>query len=338
VLRRADRNWEHIMTRSLRFAILAVAMSLVAATTAAAQTAGAPSWPAKPIKAFIPFGAGSATDIVPRAVFDLLAMELGQPIVIENRGGAGGTLGVGAVVRAEPDGYTILANSSAHAIAPWIVPNLPYDTAKDLAGVLMIGQNANVLIVSPTKGWHTVQDLVAFAKAKRGTINYGSAGVGTATQMSAERFRLSAGIEAVHIPYKGGAEALTDVLGGRIDFYFCPISTALPFIRDGRVLALAVSTPARASDLPNVPTTLEAGYPDSDTTIWYGVFMPAKTPRAIIEKFHAAGMRLLATPQMQEKLKQLAVDPMPLTPVEMDTFVAREIAANGKLIKAAGIQ
>ena len=338
MLRRADRNWEHIMTRSLRFAILAVAMSLVAATTAAAQTAGAPSWPAKPIKAFIPFGAGSATDIVPRAVFDLLAMELGQPIVIENRGGAGGTLGVGAVVRAEPDGYTILANSSAHAIAPWIVPNLPYDTAKDLAGVLMIGQNANVLIVSPTKGWHTVQDLVAFAKAKRGTINYGSAGVGTATQMSAERFRLSAGIEAVHIPYKGGAEALTDVLGGRIDFYFCPISTALPFIRDGRVLALAVSTPARASDLPNVPTTLEAGYPDSDTTIWYGVFMPAKTPRAIIEKFHAAGMRLLATPQMQEKLKQLAVDPMPLTPVEMDTFVAREIAANGKLIKAAGIQ
>ncbi len=338
MLRRADRNWEHIMTRSLRFAILAVAMSLVAATTAAAQTAGAPSWPAKPIKAFIPFGAGSATDIVPRAVFDLLAMELGQPIVIENRGGAGGTLGVGAVVRAEPDGYTILANSSAHAIAPWIVPNLPYDTAKDLAGVLMIGQNANVLIVSPTKGWHTVQDLVAFAKAKRGTINYGSAGVGTATQMSAEQFRLSAGIEAVHIPYKGGAEALTDVLGGRIDFYFCPISTALPFIRDGRVLALAVSTPARASDLPNVPTTLEAGYPDSDTTIWYGVFMPAKTPRAIIEKFHAAGMRLLATPQMQEKLKQLAVDPMPLTPVEMDTFVAREIAANGKLIKAAGIQ
>ncbi len=144
----------------------------------------------------------------------------------------------------------------------------------------MIGQNANVLIVSPAKGWKTVQDLVAFAKAKRGTINYGSAGVGTATHMSAERFRLSAGIEAVHIPYKGGAEALTDVLGGRIDFYFCPISTALPLIRDGRVLALVVSTPTRASDLPDVPTTLEAGYPDSDTTIWYGVFMPAKTPRA----------------------------------------------------------
>jgi len=323
------------MVRSLRFAIIAAAMSLGVAT-AAAQTS--PAWPTKPIKAFIPFGAGSATDVVPRAVFDLLAMELGQPIVIENRGGAGGTLGVGAVVRAEPDGYTILANSSAHTIAPWIVPNVPYDTARDLAGALMIGQNANVLIVSPSKGWRTVQDLVAFAKAKRGIINYGSAGVGTATHMSAERFRLSAGFEAVHIPYKGGAEALTDVLGGRIDFYFCPISTALPLIRDGRVLALVVSTPVRASDLPDVPTSIEAGYPDSDTTVWYGVFMPAKTPRAIVEKFHAAGMKLLATPQMREKLKQLAVDPMPLTPAEIDKRVAGEIVANGKLIKAAGIQ
>jgi len=142
----------------------------------------------------------------------------------------------------------------------------------------------------------------------------------------------------VHIPYKGGAEALTDVLGGRIDFYFCPISTALPLIRDGRVLALVVSTPVRASDLPDVPTSIEAGYPDSDTTVWYGVFMPAKTPRAIVEKFHAAGMKLLATPQMREKLKQLAVDPMPLTPAEIDKRVAGEIVANGKLIKAAGIQ
>jgi tripartite-type tricarboxylate transporter receptor subunit TctC len=321
------------MAPGLRLLFITAAVSLAAANGAAAQV-----WPTKPIKAYIPFAAGSATDIVPRAVFDLLAMELGQPIVIENRGGAGGTLGVGAVVRAEPDGYTILANSNAHTIAPWIVPNIPYDTGKDLAGALMIGQNSNVLIVSPSKGWKTVQDLVAFAKAKRGTLNYGSAGVGTATHMSAERFRLSAGIDAVHIPYKGGAEALTDVLGGRIDFYFCPISTALPFIRDGRVLALVVSTPTRATDLPDVPTSLEAGYPDSDMTIWYGIFMPARTPRAIVEKFHAAGMKLLATPQIQEKLRQLAIDPMPLTPAEMDKRVVDEIAANGKLIKAAGIQ
>jgi tripartite-type tricarboxylate transporter receptor subunit TctC len=242
------------------------------------------------------------------------------------------------VVRAEADGHTILANSSAHAIAPWIIPNIPYDTGKDLAGALMIGQNANVLIVLPSRGWKTVQDMVATAKAKPGSINYGSAGVGTATHISAEKFRLSAGFEATHIPYKGGAEALADVLGGRIDFYFCPISTALPLIQDGRVLALAVSTPTRASDLPMVPTTLDAGYANSDTVIWYAVFMPAKTPRDIVEKFHAAGVRLLATPAMQAKLKQLAVDPMPMTPAEMDRFVTNEIAANGKLFKAAGIQ
>src|SRR5882672_7469866 len=197
----------------------------------------AQAWPTKPIRAFVPFAAGSATDIVPRALFEPLGAALGQPVIIENRGGAGGTLGIGAVVRADADGHTILANSSAHTIAPWIVPNFPFDLAKDLSGAVMIGQNANVLIVSPAKGWKTAQDLVAAAKAKPGSINYGSAGVGTATHVAAEKFRLSAGFEAVHIPYKGGAEALADILAGRIDFYYCPISTALPFIEDKRVLA-----------------------------------------------------------------------------------------------------
>jgi tripartite-type tricarboxylate transporter receptor subunit TctC len=323
-----------------RIAIAAAVMSLAAvatAATAAAQPVAAPPWPTKPIRAFIPFGAGSATDVVPRAVFDLLAMELRQPIVIENRGGAGGSLGVGAVVRAEADGYTILANSSAHTVAPWIVPNLPYDIARDLAGVLMIGQSANVLIAPLSRGWKTVEDLVAAAKARRGAINYGSAGVGTGTHLAAEKFRLGAGFEAVHIPYKGGAEALTDVLGGRIDFYFCPISTALPLIRDGRVQALLVSTPTRMADLPDVPTSREAGLGDSNI-IWFGVFMPAKTPRAIVDKFHAAGMKVLASPQMREKLNQLGVEPMPMTSAEMDRLVADEIVANGTLIKAAGIQ
>jgi tripartite-type tricarboxylate transporter receptor subunit TctC len=316
---------------------LAMIAAFIGFATAAAAEPSA-TWPAKPIKAYIPFAAGSATDIVPRALFEPLAAELGQPIIVENRGGAGGTIGVGAVVRAAPDGYTILANSSAHAIAPSIVPNIPYDTARDLASVLMIGQNANVLIVSPAKGWSTAQDLVAAGKARPGSINYGSAGVGTATHISAERFRLSAGIEAVHVPYKGGDEALADVLGGRIDFYYCPISTALPFIRDGRVLALAVSTPKRASDLPDVPTSIEAGYRDSDMTIWYGVFMPAKTPREIVDKFHATATRILASPAMAQRLKQLALDPMPMTPSEMDRFVAAEIAANEQLFKAAGIR
>jgi tripartite-type tricarboxylate transporter receptor subunit TctC len=324
------------MPVNLRIAMVALAVGVC--TGAQAQTSPARTWPTKPLRAFIPFAAGSATDLVPRALFEPLATELGQPIVVENRGGAGGTIAGNAVVRAEPDGYTILATGSNATIAPWIVPNMPYDTAKELSSALMIGQNANVLIVSPAKGWKTAQDLVATAKAKPGSINYSSAGVGTATHLSAEKFRLSAGFEAVHIPYKGGAEALADVLGGRVDFYFCPISTALPFIADGRVVALAVSTAARASDLPNVPSTLEAGYVNSDLAIWYGVLMPAKTPRDIVDKFHTAGMKVLAMPAMRAKLKQLAVDPMPMTPSEMDKFVANEIAANGKLIKAAGIQ
>jgi tripartite-type tricarboxylate transporter receptor subunit TctC len=268
---------------------VAIAAALVCATATYETSRGenaAINWPTRPIRAIVPVGAGSATDIVPRAVFEQLSAELGQPIVVENRVGAGGTLGIGAVARANPDGYMIMVSSSAHAIAPWIIPNVPYDAAKDFAGALMIGQNANVIIVLPSRGWKTVQDFVAAAKARPGSINYGSAGVGSATHLSAEKFRLGAGFTAAHIPYKGGAEALADVLGGRIDFYFCPISTALPLIRDGRVAALAVSTPKRAAALPEVPTTIEAGYPNSDTTIWYGVFMPSRTCREILRRWH----------------------------------------------------
>jgi tripartite-type tricarboxylate transporter receptor subunit TctC len=204
--------------------------------------------------------------------------------------------------------------------------------------VIPFGKNANVLVVLPSKGWKTVQDLVAAAKRSPGSFNYGSAGVGTATHISAERFRLSAGFEATHIPYKGGPEALTDVLGGRIEFYYCPLSTAIPLVRDGRLLALAVSTPTRASALPDVPTSIEAGYPDSDYTIWYGVFMPAKTPPEVVARFHAAAARVLQAPKMQEKLAQLAVDPMPMTSAEFNKQVVDEIAANAQLVKAAGIK
>ena len=317
---------------------LACRVAIVALSLGFAAAAMAQTWPAKPIRAFIPFGAGSATDVIPRTVFDALAAELGQPIVVENRGGAGGTLGVGEVVRAEPDGYTILANSSAHAIAPFIVPNFPYDVAKDLSGALMIGQNANVMLVLPSRGWKTVQEFAAAAKAKPGSMNFGSAGVGTATHICGERLRLAAGFEATHVPYKGGPDALTDLLGGRIDFLFTPISTALPHIRDGRVIALMVSTPTRASDLPDVPTPRDLGFVDAETIVWYAVFMPAKTPRDIIEKFHAAATKVLATPALQAKLKKLAVDPMPMTPAEIDKFVVKELAANEKLIKAAGVK
>jgi tripartite-type tricarboxylate transporter receptor subunit TctC len=303
-----------------------------------AVAAQAENWPSRLIKATIPFGAGSAADVVPRLVFDRLAAELGQPIVIENRVGAGGTLGTAAVAKADPDGYSIVAHSSALTIAPSIFPNLAFDATKDLASVLMIGSSANVMIVPNSRPWKTVQDFIADAKAKPGSISFGSVGIGSAVHISSEKFRLAAGVEATHVPYRGGSEVIADILGARIDFYFCPLATALPLIREGQVRALLVSTPKRVADLPDVPTPLEAGLKNADSEIWFGVFMPSKTPRDIVEKFHAAGVKVLTEPAMQDSLKKLGVEALPMTPAEMDGLVKRETAANMELIKAAGIK
>ena len=251
----------------------------LAAFAAVSTAAFAESYPSKPIRAIIPFGAGSATDVIPRIVFDELSARLGQPIIVENRGGAGGTIGAAAVAKADPDGYTLLVHSSAHTITPAIYPNLSYDAGSDFFAVGAIGNVPNVLIIAPSKGLKTLAEFVAAAKAKPGSFNFASVGVGSAVHLSAERFRIAAGYEAQHIPFKGGAEALTEVIAGRVEYYFCPIATALPHIRDGKLLGLAVSSPKRASALPDVPTTLEAGFADSDYTFWIGVFAPAKTRR-----------------------------------------------------------
>jgi tripartite-type tricarboxylate transporter receptor subunit TctC len=319
------------MRNSIRWA-------MVAGLVLASATARAENYPSRLIKATIPFGAGSAADVVPRVVFDRLSAELGQAIVVENRPGAGGTLGTAVVVKAEPDGYSILAQSSALAISPAIYPKLSFDVTKDLASALMIGVSANVMIVPVTRPWKTVQEFIADAKAKPGSIAFGSVGIGSAVHISAEKFRLAAGIETTHVPYRGGAEVIADILGGRIDFYFCPLATALPLIREGRVHALVVSTPRRAADLPDVPTPAEVGLKNAESVFWLGVFMPAKTPRDIVEKFHAAGVKLLAEASMQESLKRLGIEPLPMRPSEMDAFVARETAENLEVIKAAGIK
>jgi tripartite-type tricarboxylate transporter receptor subunit TctC len=313
--------------------VLLAAVSVFLATAAQAET-----WPSRLIKATIPFGAGSATDVVPRLVFDRLSVELGQPIVVENRAGAGGTVGAAAIAKSEPDGYSILAHSSALTIAPAIFPNLTYDATKDLSSVLMIGSSANVMIVPNARPWKTIQDFIADAKAKPGSISFGSVGIGSAVHISAEKFRLAAGIEATHVPYRGGSEVIADILGGRIDLYFCPLATALPLIKEGQVKALVVSTNKRVADLPEVPTPAEIGLKNADSRIWFGVFVPAKTPRDIVERLHAAGEKVLSDPMMQESLKKLGVEPMPLGPKDMDDLVARETAANLELIKAAGIK
>ena len=315
-----------------------VPLMFVLSSFLAAASAHAENWPSRLIKATIPFGAGSATDVVPRLVFDRLAAELGQPIVIENRAGAGGTLGTAVVAKADPDGYGILATSSALTITPAIFPSLTFDATKDLSSVLMLGSSANVMIVPVSRPWKTAQDFIAEAKAKPGSISFGSVGIGSAVHISAEKFRLAAGIEATHVPYRGGAEVITDILGARIDFYFCPLATALPLIREGQVRALLVSTPRRVADLPDVPTPLEAGLKNADSAIWFGVFMPSKTPRDIIEKFHAAGIKVLSEPAMQDNLKKLGVEAVPMNPADMDDLVVRETTANMEVIKAAGIK
>ena len=298
----------------------------------------AQSWPARPIRAIIPFGAGSATDVVPRIVFEQLSPQLGQPIVVENRTGAGGTLGTAAVAKADPDGYTLLAHSNAFSVAPAIYANLPYDTEKDFAAIIPFGSLPAVLVISPSKGFKTIQEMVSAAKAKPGTFNYASVGVGSGTHLSAEKLKLGAGFDAVHIPFRGGPEALTEIIAGRVDFYFCPINTALPLIRQGTLVALVTNGTARAPELPEVPTTLEAGYRNADFPIWIGMLAPVQTPRSIVDRLNAETIKAIQVPGTQEKLAKAGILPLIMTPSEFDTRIKAEIASNIAIATAAGIK
>jgi tripartite-type tricarboxylate transporter receptor subunit TctC len=314
-------------------------LKFAAATLAAPALPGialAQAWPARNIRAMVPFGAGSSIDIVGRIVLDPLSKQLGQTIVVENRGGAGGSIGAAQVARAEPDGYTILINASAHSAAPAAFPNITYDPAGDFTGVAMFGTVPNVTIIAPSKGIKTIQELVARAKA--GGMSFSSAGVGSATHWAAERFRLSAGFQATHVPFKSGPDAITEVMTGRVDFCCMGVSSALAFINDKKVIPLAVSTPKRSSALPDVPTTLEAGYKDSDYSFWMGMLAPAKTPAAIVEKLRAETLKALATPEVQAKFKPQGIEPMPLTVAEFNALIRKEIGANKALVKAAGLK
>jgi tripartite-type tricarboxylate transporter receptor subunit TctC len=300
------------------------------------RLAWAQSWPTRPIRAMIPFAAGSSLDIVGRLVLDPLSAQLGQPIVVENRGGAGGSIGTAQVAKADPDGYTILIQASAHSAAPAAYPNIAYDPARDFAAVIPFGTVPNVTVIAPEKGVKTLQELVT--KAKAGSISYASAGVGSATHWAAERLRVSAGFTGVHVPFRGGPEALTEVMTGRVDFTCMGMASALPLIREGKLIPLAVSSPKRSSALPNVPTTLEAGFADSDYNYWMGLFVPAKTPRDIIERLRAETEKALRHPNVVEKFAPQGIEPLALTPAEFDALVKKEIETNIALAKAAGLK
>ena len=295
-------------------------------------------YPNKTVHLIVPFTAGSATDILARTFGQKLSEMWGQSVIVENRPGAGGTIGAAVVAKSPPDGYTLLVNSAAQAYNAAIYPSLPYDTSKDFVEIAALAGQPNVLVVARATGVKTVAELIALAKQKPGQLNFGSAGTGSGTHINAEKFKLAAGIDVVHIPYKGTPEALNDTLAGRVTYFFSPISAALPNIREGKLIALGVSTAKRSSALPNVPTIAEAALPGFDYNLWVGIFAPAGTPPDIVDKINKDVERVVQQPDVRERFANLGAEAMPMSPAEFRKFVQGEIDDSAKVIKAAGIK
>ena len=317
----------------------ATGITLMAAAIAFSScTAHAQPYPAKPVRVLIGFSAGSELDVVGRLVSLKMSEGLGQQFVVENRTGAGGTLAAAQVASAEADGYTLLVNSVSHAGVQALYPKLPYDTVRDFAGVSQLTSAPNVLVVAPSAGIKTAAELVALSRQKPGQVNFGSAGVGSGTHMTLEQFRLATGIQVVHVPYKGVPEVLTDTATGRVNTSFAPIGNTLAMIKDGRLVPLAVSTAARSPALPDVPSLAESAVPGLDWDQWYGMFAPAKTPRPIVNQLSKEVARVLALPEIRERISSRGSLPKPSTPEEFDAFVRAEIAKVGKVIRDGNIR
>ena len=324
--------------KTIRLLTKAVTVAFALGAGLGMSCAMAQAYPNKPIKFVVPFSAGSATDIVARTVAEAMGKTLGQTILIDNKLGAGGTIAAAQVAKSDPDGYTILVHSSGHALNPSIYPNLGYDTLKDLTGVAALAAIPNVLVVNPAKGWKTQADLIAAVKAKPDQFNYASAGVGSGTHMNAEIFRIQAGIDALHVPYKGTPDAMTNVIGGSNDWFFAPLASALPLIRDGKLQALSVSTKQRASTLPQVPTSIEAGLPGSDYTLWIGMIAPSATPQPILRKLHEEASKALNNPEIKERMAKLGADPMPMSSDAFNAYIKSEIEVAARIVKAANLK
>jgi tripartite-type tricarboxylate transporter receptor subunit TctC len=323
------------MTFSRRSLVASLAgLALLAPLAVQAQAA----YPSKPIRVIVPFAAGSTTDIIARAIADKMGQSMGQQLVIENRGGASGTIGQALVAQAVPDGYTIMVHSSSHTVSPSTFAKLSFDTERDFVGVTPISSTPNVLVISPSRNIRSLQDLLAAARAKPGSMNFASAGQGSATHLNAEKFKHAARIEATNIPFKGSAEAVTEVMAGRVDYYFSPIAPVIGQIRSGQLLPLAVGSPKRASALPDVPTTAEAGVPGSEFNFWIGMMAPARTPRDIVNRLHDEVVKALNTPEVKERFAALGADAWTLKPEQFDAYIRDEIKSNAVLVRAAGLE
>jgi len=297
------------------------------------QSAGFPS---KPIRLISGATAGSASDLIARALAEKFQIEFGVPVVVENKAGAAGAVAVQTILSAPPDGHTIFVYTAAHTVLP-LISKLPYDPLRDFSAVTPLGVVPNVMVVSPNKAFKTVRDVVQAAKANPGALNYASAGTGSATHMSAEKFRIATGIEAVHVPFKGSPEAITETMAGRIDYFFAPLVSALPQIKAGKLLPLAVGTPKRSSQLPNVPTLQEAGISQADYLFWIGMLVSSKTPRDVVQRINQSTLKALQLPEVKEKMNTLGAEMMPMSPEQFDALIREELVVNAAIVKASGI-
>ncbi len=308
----------------------------IAAAAALAMTCSwAQNYPSKTIKIVVPFTAGSATDIMARVVGEKLQAAWGQPVVIENRPGAGGTLGATQVAKSEADGHTLLVVSTGHVVNPVLYSGIQYDTLGDFAGVSPLAALPSMLVVGAGSPIKTVAELLAAARTKPGALNYASAGVGSATHVNAEKFRAMANLQITHIPFKGTPETIVEVSTGRSDFMFTPILASLPAVRENRLRAIAVSTSKRSSALPNVPTVAESGLPGFVFDFWIGMLAPSKTPRPVVAKLNAEVARILALPEVKERMNTLGAEPMPMSPEQFDAYIKDEYNTLGAVMRSA---
>ena len=293
------------------------------------------AYPSKPIRLILPFPPGGGTDILGRLVAERLVARLGQPVVIDNRGGAGGNLGAEAAAHSAPDGYTLLLAATTLAISPSLYKKLAYDPVKDLAPIGLVATVPNVMITHPSVPAKTLQEFIALAKSRPGELNFGSGGNGTSNHLGGELFNMVAGVKLVHIPYKGVNLAMNDALAGNIQLVVIGIPAAAPQIKSGKLRALAVIAPQRSAALPDVPTVAEAGLPNFDVTTWYGLLAPAATPRPIIARLNAELVRVMQAPDLKERLAGMGIDPLTSSPEEFATYIGQEIAKWGDVVRKA---
>ena len=298
----------------------------------------AQSYPGKPVRVIISFTPASATDIVGRLVSARLAEYWGQPVVPENRAGAGGSIGSAVVAKAAPDGYTLLINSNAHSVNPAIYANLPYDTVKDFTDIVPLSMAPNVLVVNADSQHKSLMDLVSLAKSKPGAINFGHAGVGSGTHLNTEKLIAAADIKVTQVPFKGTPEVVQAIFSGSVDCYWVPISAGIAHVKSGKLRALAVSSSKRSPALPEVPTTGEAGVPGADAPLWFGVWGPAGMPPEVVRKINGDVRKALAEPAVKQRLANLGNDPMDMSPEEFARFVRSEINDYQRVVRAAGIK